>query len=51
MRVCCRQGSEFDEPNNHPNSGTVDFWDEWQDEIPANRLDRSVDNWRKQNIQ
>jgi DNA helicase HerA-like ATPase len=41
----------IDEPINHPNSGTVNFWDEWQDEVPANRLDISIDNWRKQNIQ
>lgn len=41
----------IDEPVNHPNSGTVDFWDEWQDAVPADRLSTAVNNWRKQNIQ
>jgi DNA helicase HerA-like ATPase len=41
----------IDEPVNHPNSGTVNFWDEWQDDVPVNRLNTAVDNWRKQNIQ
>ncbi len=41
----------IDEPKNQPNSGTVDFWDEWQDKTPVNRLPTAIDNWRKQNIQ
>lgn len=41
----------IDKPINEPNSGTVDFWDEWQDSAPANRLPTAIDNWRKQNIQ
>lgn len=41
----------IDEPNNKPNSGTVDFWDEWQDSVPKGRLESAVDNWRKQSIQ
>jgi DNA helicase HerA-like ATPase len=41
----------IDEPINKPNSGTVDFWDEWQEAAPANRLTTAIDNWRKQNIQ
>ncbi|WP_415884742.1 ATP-binding protein [Neptuniibacter sp. QD37_6] len=41
----------IDEPINKPNSGTVNFWDEWQDEVPAERLSTAIDNWRKQNIQ
>lgn len=40
-----------DEPVNKPNSGTVDFWDEWQEATPANRLTSAIDNWRKQNMQ
>jgi len=41
----------IDEPNNKPNSGTVNFWDEWQNPVKENRLSTAVDNWRKQNIQ
>jgi len=41
----------IDEPKNRPNSGTVDFWDEWQKPTKAKRLSTAVDNWRKQNIQ
>ena len=41
----------IDEPINKPNSGTVDFWDEWQEATPENRLTTAIDNWRKQNIQ
>lgn len=40
-----------DEPINKPNSGTVDFWDKWQEPTPVNRLVTAIDNWRKQNIQ
>jgi len=40
-----------DKPTNEPNSGTVNFWDRWQEETPANRLPTAIDNWRKQNIQ
>ena len=41
----------IDEPKNKPNSGTVDFWDEWQKPVKDNRLSTAVENWRKQNIQ
>lgn len=41
----------IDEPQNKPNSGTVDFWDEWQKPVKDTRLSVAVDNWRKQNIQ
>lgn len=41
----------IDEPINRPNSGTVDFWDEWQKPVKDKRLSIAVDNWRKQNIQ
>jgi len=41
----------IDEPRNKPNSGTVDFWDEWQKPVKDKRLAIAVDNWRKQNIQ
>lgn len=38
------------EPLNKPNSGTIAFWDEWQEEAPADRLTTAIDNWRKQNM-
>lgn len=41
----------IDEPQNKPNSGTVNFWDEWQKPVKEKRLSIAVDNWRKQNIQ
>lgn len=41
----------IDEPLNKPNSGTVNFWDEWQNPVKDNRLLVAVDNWRKQSIQ
>lgn len=41
----------IDEPLNKPNSGTIDFWDEWQKPTKPSRLSIAVDNWRKQNIQ
>lgn len=41
----------IDEPKNKPNSGTIDFWDEWQIPVKDKRLSIAVDNWRKQNIQ
>lgn len=41
----------IDEPKNKPNSGTVNFWDKWQQSVDEKRLPTAVDNWRKQNIQ
>ncbi|MDQ8996199.1 ATP-binding protein [Acinetobacter soli] len=41
----------IDEPLNKPNSGTVNFWDEWQNPVKDNRLLAAVDNWRKQSMQ
>lgn len=41
----------IDEPLNKPNSGTVNFWDEWQNPVKDDRLLVAVDNWRKQSIQ
>lgn len=41
----------IDEPIHKPNSGTVDFWTEWQGDVVENRLSIAIDNWRKQNIQ
>ncbi|MBK5913756.1 ATP-binding protein [Rhodocyclus purpureus] len=41
----------IDEPENKPNSGTVNFWDEWQNPVKERRLSIAVENWRKQNIQ
>ena len=40
----------IDKPQNEPNSGTVEFWDEWQNDVPDNRLHTAVNNWRKQSI-
>ncbi len=41
----------IDEPNRKPDSGTIEFWKEWQGDVAAGRLNKAVDNWRKQNIQ
>lgn len=41
----------IDEPKNKPNSGTVNFWDEWQKPVKDKRLSIAVDNWRKQSVQ
>lgn len=41
----------IDEPENKPNSGTIEFWKEWQGDIKPSRLSTAIDNWRKQNIQ
>jgi len=40
----------IDEPQNKPNSGTVNFWDEWQKPVKNRRLSIAVDNWRNQSI-
>ena len=39
------------EPLHKPNSGTVDFWDEWQNNATAGRISQAINNWRKQGIQ
>ena len=39
------------EPSNHPNSGTVDFWDEWSTEESVGGILTAVDAWRKQSQQ
>ena len=41
----------IDEPIHKPNSGTVDFWDEWQQQTVHGRIAKAIQNWRKQNIQ
>ena len=41
----------IDEPTNKPDSGTIDFWVEWQADTEPNRLSTAIDNWRKQTIQ
>ncbi|WP_297486337.1 DUF87 domain-containing protein [uncultured Photobacterium sp.] len=41
----------IDEPANKPDSGTIEFWKEWQGDVSVGRLSSAVDNWRKQNIQ
>ena len=40
----------IDKPLKTPDSGTVDFWDEWQKDVKSNRISIAVNNWRKQNI-
>lgn len=39
-----------DKPINKPNSGTVNFWDEWQNSVPEDRIVSAVNNWRKQHL-
>ena len=39
------------EPTNHPNSGTVEFWDEWSTEEAVGGIPAAVDGWRKQSQQ
>ena len=41
----------IDEPKNKPNSGTVNFWDEWQKPVKESRLLVAIANWRKQGMQ
>jgi len=41
----------IEEPLQKPNSGTIDFWDEWQSAVVEKRLSKAVSNWRKQNSQ
>ena len=38
------------EPLHKPNSGTVDFWDLWQQPATEDRLTLAVKNWRQQTI-
>jgi len=40
----------IDEPVNKPNSGTIEFWQEWQSDVDSTRLSTAVDNWRKQKV-
>lgn len=39
------------EPTAHPNSGTVDFWDEWSKDVPIGAIPAAVSGWRKQTQQ
>ena len=39
------------EPTVHPNSGTVDFWDEWSNDAPVGAIPAAVSGWRKQTQQ
>lgn len=41
----------IDEPLNKPDSGTIEFWKEWQGKVSTGRLNVAVENWRKQNTQ
>ena len=38
-------------PSHEPNSGTVDFWDEWSSSDAAGGIGAAVDAWRKQSQQ
>ena len=38
-------------PSTRPNSGTVDFWDEWSTDQPVGGIPSAVDGWRKQSQQ
>ncbi|KKZ14316.1 MAG: ATPase [Candidatus Synechococcus spongiarum 15L] len=38
-------------PNAHPNSGTIDFWDEWSKDTSIGGIRAAVDGWRKQTQQ
>ena len=39
------------EPTAHPNSGTVDFWDEWSKAATIGAVPAAVSGWRKQTQQ
>lgn len=39
------------EPKAHPNSGTVDFWDEWSDRTRVGTIPAAVSGWRRQTQQ
>lgn len=39
------------EPNDKPNSGTVDFWDRWMEAEYKDGINEAVTSWRKQNLQ
>lgn len=38
------------EPNNRPDSGTIDFWDEWMKVNKNNSIEESVKSWRMQSM-
>ncbi|MCG3714255.1 DUF87 domain-containing protein [Aliarcobacter butzleri] len=40
----------IDKPLKTPDSGTVEFWDEWQKDVKSDRVSNAVNNWRRQNI-
>lgn len=39
-----------DEPLTKPNSGTVEFWTQWQKKVESTRIGVAIGNWRKQSI-
>ena len=41
----------IEEPEAKPNSGTVDFWAEWQQPVSENRIPTAIVNWRLQTVQ
>lgn len=41
---------KIEKPTKEPDSGTVAFWDKWQEKAFSQRIVNAVDNWRKQNI-
>lgn len=38
----------IDEPNSKPDSGTVEFWDQWSVDEPREQIATAVQSWRKQ---
>ncbi len=38
------------EPKNRPDSGTIDFWDEWKKNNKKNIISEAIKAWRKQSI-
>lgn len=39
------------EPQAHPSSGTIDFWDKWSNPVQIGGIPDAVDGWRKQTQQ
>ena len=38
------------EPSKKPNSGTIDFWTEWNAKDPRDGIRRAIDAWRRQSL-
>ena len=39
-----------EEPNKKPNSGTVNFWDEWSSASQKTNTRRAIESWRRQSL-